>query len=108
MQDKTAGTGYHAANRVGQHAAKHVYRQETVNVISDLATATASNRASVVTLAATNSNLAATLTLSNSKLVTALQDTALITGTISELHRKIGNPNPDTLHGVGWVKRHYC
>ena len=107
-QATTTGAGYHAANHGNQHAANHFYRQETVSAISNLATATASDHALVATLAVTNITLAAALTLSNSKLVTALQYVARLTGTISELRRKLGNPNPATAPEVGWDKQHYC
>ena len=107
LQATTAGAGYHASNHVDQHAANHVYQQETVDAISNLATTTASDPVLVATLTATNRTLAAALTLSNSKLVTALQDVARLTGTISELFWKIGNPNPATAPEVGWSKRHY-
>ena len=100
LQTTTAGAGYHAAN--------HVYRQKRVDAIANLATATASDCALVATLPATNSTLAAVLTMSNSKLVTTLQDVSRITGTISELRRKLGNSNTVTAPEVGWDKRHYC
>ena len=70
-QATTAGAGYHTANIVGHQATNHVYRQETVDTIANLVTATAGDRASVATLTATNSTLAAALTLSNNKLITA-------------------------------------
>ena len=53
-----------------------------------------------------NSTLAAALTLSNNKLVTALQDVARLTGTISELRRKTGYQSTATEPEVGWSKRH--
>ena len=46
--------------------------------------------------------------LINSKVVTALQDVARLTGTIAELRRNLGNPNTVTALKVGWAKRHYC
>ena len=62
----------------------------------------------VATITNTNSTLADVLTLSNSKLITSFQDVTRLTSTISELRRKLGNPNPDTSPDVGWVNRHYC
>ena len=107
-QATTAGPDCHAANHVDHQAANHIYRQETLNAIVNLATATASDRASVATLTNTNSTLAATLTMRNSKLVTALQDVAYLTGTIAELRQNLGNPNTVTAPEVGWAKHHYC
>ena len=107
-QATTAGANYHAANHVDQQAANHVYRQETVDAISNLAIATASNHVLVATLTATNSTLAAALAMINSKLVTALQDFSRLTGTIAELRRKLEYPNTETTPEVGWAKRHYC
>ena len=105
-QATTAGSGYHAANYVDHQAANRVYRQETINTIANLDTATVSDRASVVTVTVTNSNLASALTLSNSKLVTALQDVARLTGTIAELRQKLENTNTATRPEVGWSKSH--
>ena len=109
-QATTTGAGYHAVNLVYHQSSNQVYKKETADAIANLATATASNRASVATLTNTNHNLAAaiTLTLSNNKLVTALQDVARLTGTISELRRKKGYQSTATVPEVGWSKIHYC
>ena len=107
-QATTTGAGYHAANHVDQHSANHVYRQETVDVIANLATATARYCASIETHTAINSTLAAVLTLRNRKLVIALQDVSCLTGTIAELRRKLGYTNPANAPEVGWAKCHYC
>ena len=108
LQATTAGAGYHGDNHVNHQAANHVYQQESVDAIANLATANASDCASVATLTTINSTLAVTLTPSNSKLVTALQDVARLTVTIAELRWKLGNPNTVTAPEVGWAKRHYC
>ena len=107
-QATTAGAGYHAANLVDHQASNQLYQQETVDAITNLATSTASDRASVATLTTTNSNLAAALTLSSKNLVTALQDVARLTGTITELRRKTGYQSIATAPELRWAKRHYC
>ena len=107
-QATTAGAGYHAANIVDHQAANQLYQQETVYAITNLATSTASDHASVATLTTTNSNLADALTLSNNKLVTALQDAARLTVTIAKLRRKTGYQITATAPDVGWAKMHYC
>ena len=56
LQATTTDASYHAANHVNQQAANHVYRQETIDAISNLATATPSDLVSVATLTATNSS----------------------------------------------------
>ena len=108
LQATTTGAGYHAAKFVDHQAANQVYRQETVNSIANLYTATASDRASVATLATTNINLTVALTLINNKLFTALQDVACLTVTIAELRRNTGYQSTVTAPEVEWAKSHYC
>ena len=103
-QATTAGAGHHAANIVDNQAANQVYRQENIDAILNLSTATVSDCVLVATLAIKNSNLFNVLTLSSNNLVTAIQDVALLTGTIVELCRKTGNQSPATAPEVEWEK----
>ena len=67
----TASAGFQSSN--------HTYQQDTVDAIANLATATASDRASVAALTATNSTLYAEIATTNAKLVTALQEITKLT-----------------------------
>jgi hypothetical protein len=68
------GSGFHSANNaVTQDDFNHDIQQETVDAIANLATATASDRATVASLTATNSRLTLELIAVNAKLVKALE-----------------------------------
>ena len=73
-QSTTAGSEFHSANHVQEQAATQLYQQETVDTISNLATATANDCATVATLTATNITLTSALTACQIQLVEALQD----------------------------------
>ena len=77
-----------AVFRLGNHAyqsANHVYQNETVKAIANLATATSSDRASVAALTATNSTLTADCTATHSQILIALQDLAKLHVTVADL-----------------------
>ena len=94
-----AGGGFQSAN--------HVYQQDTVGTIANLATATASDRASFADLTTTNGTLTAELTASNAKLVVALQEITKLTTTIADLKAKSGN-QPSRQQDASFPTRHYC
>ena len=99
-QATTTGANFHSAN--------HVYQQDTVDAIANLATATASDRASVAALTATNGTLSTDLAACNAKLVLALQEITKLTTTAADLRRRqpgtSGN-RPDTSN---LPPGHYC
>ena len=68
-QSTTAGAKFHSANRLQEQDAMQLYQQETVDAISNLATATASNRATVTTLKSINCTLTSALTAIQIQLV---------------------------------------
>ena len=94
-QSTTAGADFHSANHVQEQAATQLYQQETVNAITNLATATSSNRSTVATITATNSTLTSALTACQIQLVEALQDVAKLTTVIADL-RKNPSAKPST------------
>ena len=75
----TAGAGFQSAN--------HAYQQDTVDSISNLATATESDCASIAALTATNRTLYDRLATNNSKLITALQEITKIKSFLAALQR---------------------
>ena len=77
LQVTTAGFGFQLAN--------HLYQQEMVDAISNLATDMAIDRASVVALAMTKSTITAKVAASHAKLVVALQDNVKLASTITYL-----------------------
>jgi hypothetical protein len=80
----TAAAGYQSANAAQRiDADDSIYRQDTVNAIANLATATAHDRNAVATLTSTNSSLAHELTAVNRKLVTALMEITRLTGQLT-------------------------
>ena len=87
----------------GFQSAYHEYQQETVDFISNLDRANASDRAFVVAILATKSTLSAGLAAINSKLVTALQEITKLASSLAAIQRTSrssstrSNPN-----------RHYC
>ena len=64
-----------------------LYQQETVDAISNLATATASDCATVATLTATNSTLTSALTVCQLQLVEALQNVSKLTTSLANLNK---------------------
>ena len=75
-QSTTTGAEFHSANLLQEEDTTQIYQQETVNAIANLATATASDRATVATLTATNRTLTSALTDCQLQLVEALQNVA--------------------------------
>ena len=76
-QVTSAGAGFQSDN--------HTYQKYTVNAISNLSTATASNRASVLALTATNRTLTAKVDASHANHITALLEITKLASTIAEL-----------------------
>ena len=66
-------------------SANHAYQNETVEAIANLATATASDRASVAALTATNRTLTNDCTATHSQLLISLQDLDKLQVTVSDL-----------------------
>ena len=71
-----------------------LYQQESVDAIANLATATASNRATISTLKATNITLTSALTACQLQLVNALQDVAKLTTVIADLNKNTISNHP--------------
>ena len=80
----TAGAVFQSGNHA-YPSANHAYQNETVEAIANLATATASDRASVEALTETNSTLTAECTATHSQLLIALQDLAKLHVTVADL-----------------------
>ena len=78
-QSTTTGAEFHSANHLQEQDTTQLHQQETVDAIAKLATATASDRATVSTLTATNSTLTSALTACQLQLVEALQDVSKLT-----------------------------
>ena len=74
-QTTTAGAVFQSGNHAYQSAI-HVYQNETVKSIANLATAMASDLASVAALTATNSTLNSDCTDTHSQILITLQDLA--------------------------------
>ena len=91
----TAGAGFQSAN--------HAYQQDTVDSISNLATATESDCASIAALTATNRTLYDRLATNNSKLITALQEITKIKSFLAALQRT--SSSRSTCSDPNW---HYC
>ena len=74
-----------------------IYQQETVDAIANLATTTASNRATVATLTATNNTLHLDLTACQLQLGEALQNVAKLTTSLVDLNKipAQGHPTPE-------------
>ena len=69
-----------------------------VDAIASLATATASDRASVADLTATNNTLTAEVAAAQAKLVVTLQDNIKLANMIADLHFKGGIILPSSRH----------
>ena len=102
-QTTTAGAVFQSNH--AYQSADHGYQNETVEAITNLATSTASNRASVAALNATNITLTAACTSTHAQLLIALQDLAKLQVTISDLHKKIGAAG---IKSYGGYHNHYC
>ena len=79
-----------------------LYQQETVNAIANLATATASDCATVANLTSTKITLTLALTACQLQLVEALQDVAKLTTALTDLNK---NPSAKLSNTGNW---HYC
>ena len=87
-QTTTAGAVFQSGNHA-YPSANHVYQNETVKAIANLATATASDRASVAALTATNSTLTADCTATHSQILVALQDLAKLHVAVVDLRKQL-------------------
>ena len=76
-----------------------------VEAIANLATATASDRASVAALTATNSTLTADCTATHSQLLIALQDLAKLHVTVSDLRKQLSTAG---IKSSGSSPNQYC
>ena len=83
-QTTTAGAVFQSGNHA-YPSANLAYQNETAEAIANLATATASDRASVAALTATNSNLTADCKATHFQLLIALQDLAKLHVTVTYL-----------------------
>ena len=89
----TTGADFHSANILQEEDTTQLYQQENIDAKANLATATASDRATVATLTATNITLTSALTASQLQIVKAQQNVTKLTTSLANLNR-----NP----GVGW------
>ena len=103
-QTTTAGAVFQSGNHTYQ-SANHAYQNETAKVIKKLATATASDRASVAALTATNSTLTAYCTATHSHLLIALQDLAKLHVTVYDLSKQLSAAG---INSSGRYPNHYC
>ena len=86
-QSTTTGAEFHSANLLQEEDTSQLYQQETVDAIVNIATATASDRATVATMTATNSTLTSALTACQLQLVEALQNVTKLTNSLANLNR---------------------
>ena len=86
-QSTTTGAEFQSANLLQEEDTTQLYQQETVGAIANLATATASDRATVATLTSTYSTLTLTLTACQLQLVEALQNVAKLTTSLADLNK---------------------
>ena len=101
-QSTTTGAKFNSANLLQEQGTTQLYQQETVDAISNLATATANDRATVSTLSATNGTLTSALTACQLQLVEALQDISKLTTVVANLNK---NPSAKPSNTENW---HYC
>ena len=97
-----------AVFRLGNHAyqsANHVYQNETVEAITSLVTATASDRASVAAITVTNGTLNADCTDTHSQILISLQDFTKLHVTVANLLKKISAAG---IKSSGISLNHYC
>ena len=86
----TACSGFAAANSAKSFSSYHpnvTYQQETVEAISNLASANAHNRESIATLTATVATITTDLATTNTKLIKTLVETTKLTATVVKLRR---------------------
>ena len=86
-QSTTTGAEFHSANIMQEEGKIRLYQQETVDVVENLSTATASNQATVANLTATNITLTSALTECHLQLVEALQNVTKLTTYLANLNR---------------------
>ena len=86
-QNTITGAELKSTNLLQEEDTTQIYQQETVDVIVNLATATARNRATVATLTGTNSTFTSALTVCQLQLVKALQNVAKLTTTLADLNK---------------------
>ena len=103
-QTTTAGAVFQSGNHA-YPSANHVYQNETVEAIANLATATASDRASVAALTETNSTLTADCTATQSQILIALQDIAKLHVTVTDLQKQLSATG---IKPSGSSSNHYC
>ena len=113
----TAGGGFTAANSadsLSSYQPNVAYHKETVDAISNLASATTHDRESVATLTATVATLTTKLSANNAKLIKALVETTKLTATVGKLRRttpkpcggSASNPNRQYCWSCGYVSAH--
>ena len=104
LQTTTAGAVFQLGNHAYQ-SANHAYQNETFEAIANLATSTASDRASVAALTATNSTLTLDCTATHSQLLIALQDLAKLHVTVADLRKQLSAAG---IKSSGSSPNHYC
>ena len=108
----TSGNLYETAPISGALANTFIQHNETANTIACLATATASDRNTVATLASTKAKVTSELSAVNSKLVVALHDITCLTNVVSKLQLtkagKDGQPGRGTAIKMAVGPIHYC
>ena len=101
----TAGSKYSTVNAV--HYEEPEFKQRTIDAIANLATATASDQATVAKLTVTISRLTKELKQTQAKLVTALETNAHLAAAGNTTNKENFRPN-----GRDWLNkpenRHYC
>ena len=103
LQIATAGAGFQSTNRTFQPD-RATYQQDTVKVVANLATSTASDRAAVAALTVTNSTITSGCTTTHTSLVLALQDITKLQGTVVNLCQKL---SAAVIRTAG-TNIHYC
>ena len=103
-QTTTACDVFQSGNHAYQ-SANHVNQNKTVEAIANLATATASDRASVAALIATNSTLTADCTATHSQLLITLQDLVTLHVTVADLQKQLSATG---ILSSGSSPNHYC
>ena len=103
-QTTTAGAVFQSGNHA-YPSANHAYQNETAEAIANLATATASDRASVAALTTTNSTLTANSTTTHFQILIALQDLAKLHVTVIDLRKQLSAAG---IKPSGSSSNHYC
>ena len=102
----TAGQKYGTANAV--HDDSPEFEQRTIDAIANLATATASDRATVASLTSTISELTAELKKNQAKLIEALEKNAKLAAGCIPCDKDKDKENKNPLKGKRPPNRHYC